>query len=174
MKILRLYIKLIDGLNEYIGICVSWLTTLMVLVVFYDTVMRYAFKKGNVAIQELEWHIFAVVFLIGAAYALKNGAHVRVDIIYTRLSARIRAWIDFLGSIFFLIPFAVIVIYSTQDFIANSWEVREMSPDPGGLPARYILKAMIPTGFVLLILQATSEMFKNFLVAIGIDEGGAE
>ena len=107
MKILRLYIKLIDGLNEYIGICVSWLTTLMVLVVFYDTVMRYAFKKGNVAIQELEWHIFAVVFLIGAAYALKHGAHVRVDIIYTRLSARTKAWIDFLGSIFFLIPFAI-------------------------------------------------------------------
>ena len=70
MKILRLYIKLVDGLNEYIGKFVSWLTTLMVLVVFYDTVMRYAFKKGNVAIQELEWHIFAVVFLIGAAYAL--------------------------------------------------------------------------------------------------------
>ena len=174
MKILRLYIKLIDGLNEYIGIIVSWLTTLMVLVVFYDTVMRYAFKKGNVAIQELEWHLFAVVFLIGAAYALKHGAHVRVDIIFTRLSARTKAWIDFIGSIFFLIPFAVIVIYSTQNFIANSWEVREMSPDPGGLPARYVLQAMIPAGFILLVLQATSEMFKNFLVAVGIDEGGPE
>jgi len=174
MKILRLYIKLIDGLNEYIGIFVSWLTTLMILVVFYDTVMRYAFKKGNVAIQELEWHLFAVVFLIGAAYALKNGAHVRVDIIYTRLSVRTKAWINFLGSIFFLIPFALIVIYSTQNFIANSWAVREMSPDPGGLPGRYILKAMIPIGFVLLILQGTSEMFQNFLVAVGIDEGGPE
>jgi len=174
MKILRLYIKLIDGLNEYIGIFVSWLTTLMVLVVFYDTVMRYAFKKGNVAIQELEWHLFAVVFLIGAAYALKSGAHVRVDIIYTRLNARTKAWINFLGSIFFLIPFALIVIYSTQNFIANSWAVKEMSPDPGGLPGRYILKAMIPIGFVLLILQGTSEMFKNLLVAVGIDEGGPE
>ncbi len=174
MKILRLYIKLIDGLNEYIGICVSWLTTLMGLVVFYDTVMRYGFKKGHVAIRELEWHIFAVVFLLGAAYALKHGAHVRVDIIYTRLSARARAWIDFLGSILFLIPFAIIVISSTQNFIANSWAVREMSPDPGGLPARYILKAIIPAGFVLLILQGTSEMFKNFLVAVGIDEGGSE
>lgn len=174
MKILRLYIKLVDGLNEYIGIFVSWLTTFMVLVVFYDTVMRYAFKKGNVAIQELEWHIFAVVFLIGAAYALKNGSHVRVDIIYTRLSAKTKAWIDLLGSIFFLIPFAVMVIYSTQNFIANSWAVRELSPDPGGLPGRYILKAMIPTGFALLILQGTSQIFKNILVALGIDEGGPE
>ncbi len=174
MKILQLYIKIIDGLNEYIGIFVSWLTALMVLVVFYDTVMRYAFEKGNVAIQELEWHIFAVVFLIGAAYALKNGAHVRVDIIYTRLGPKARAWIDLLGSFFFLIPFAVMVIYATQNFIANSWAVREISPDPGGLPARYALKAMIPVGFALLILQGVSEMFKNFLVVLGIDEGGPE
>ena len=174
MKILRLYIKLIDGLNEYIGVLVSWLTSLMVLVVFYDTVMRYAFKKGNVAIQELEWHIFAVVFLIGAAYALKNGAHVRVDIIYTRLSAKTKALIDFMGSIVFLIPFAVMVIYSTQNFVANSWAVKELSPDPGGLPARYILKAMIPAGFALLILQGTSQVFKNLLVVLGVDEGGSE
>jgi len=172
MKILRLYIRLIDGLNEYIGVIVSWLTTLMVLVVFYDTVMRYAFEKGNVAIQELEWHIFAVVFLIGAAYALKRGAHVRVDIIYTRLSTKTKALIDLLGTLFFLLPFAVMVIYSTQNFIANSWAVREMSPDPGGLPARYILKAMIPAGFTLLILQGVSEIFKNLLVILGIDEGG--
>ena len=172
MKILRLYIRLIDGLNEYIGVIVSWLTTLMVLVVFYDTVMRYAFEKGNVAIQELEWHIFAVVFLIGAAYALKRGAHVRVDIIYTRLSTKTKAWIDLLGALFFLLPFAVMVIYSTQNFIANSWAVREMSPDPGGLPARYALKAMIPAGFILLILQGVSEIFKNLLVILGIDEGG--
>jgi len=174
MKILRLYIKLIDGLNEYIGVLVSWLTSLMVLVVFYDTVMRYAFKKGNVAIQELEWHIFAVVFLIGAAYALKNGAHVRVDIIYTRLSAKTKALIDFMGSIVFLIPFGVMVIYSTQNFVANSWAVKELSPDPGGMPARYILKAMIPAGFALLILQGTSQAFKNLLVVLGVDEGGAE
>ncbi len=174
MKILRLYIKLIDGLNEYIGIFVSWLTTLMVLVVFYDTVMRYAFNRGNVAIQELEWHIFAVVFLIGAAYALKHGAHVRVDIIYSRLKTKTKAWIDLLGSIVFLIPFAIMVIYSTENFIENSWAVREISPDPGGLHGRYILKAMIPAGFVLLALQGTSEMFKNFLVALGIDEGGSE
>ena len=174
MKILRLYIKLIDGLNEYIGIFVSWLTTFMVLIVFYDTVMRYAFEKGNVAIQELEWHIFAVVFLVGAAYALKNGSHVRVDIIYTRLNTKTKAWIDLLGSLFFLLPFAVMVIYSTENFIANSWAVKEISPDPGGLPARYALKAMIPIGFTLLILQGISEMFKNFLVVLGLDEGGAE
>ncbi len=174
MKILKLYIKLIDGLTEYVGIFVSWLTTLMVLVVFYDTVMRYAFQKGNVGIQELEWHIFAVVFLIGAGYALKHGAHVRVDIIYTRLGTKTKAWIDLTGALFFLIPFAVMVIYSTQNFIANSWAVKEISPDPGGLPARYVLKAMIPIGFVLLILQGTSQMSKNLLIILGIEEGGAE
>ena len=146
----------------------------MVLVVFYDTVMRYAFQKGNVGIQELEWHIFAVVFLIGAGYALKHGAHVRVDIIYTRLGTKAKAWIDLTGALFFLIPFAVMVIYSTENFIVNSWAVKEMSPDPGGLPARYILKAMIPIGFTLLILQGTAQMSKNLLVILGIEEGGAK
>ena len=86
-------------LNEKIGLGVSWLTTLMVLTVVYDVVMRYGFKRGNIAVQEMEWHLFAVIFLIGAAYSLKKDAHVRVDIIYTKLRYRfnfyfnpIRSW----------------------------------------------------------------------------------
>jgi len=81
MKYLEKIVRIIDGLSDKIGYLVGWLTTIMVLVVFYDTFMRYVFQKGNVALQELEWHLFAVVFLIGAAYTLKQGGHVRVDII---------------------------------------------------------------------------------------------
>ncbi|RLB73625.1 MAG: C4-dicarboxylate ABC transporter permease [Deltaproteobacteria bacterium] len=139
----------------------------MVITVVYDVIMRYGFKKGNIAVQEMEWHIFAVVFLIGAAYALKKDAHVRVDILYTKLSAKKRAWIDLLGTFIFLIPFCILVIYSTTTFIESSWAVREVSPDPGGLPCRYILKAMIPAGFFLLILQGISQAIKNILVIAG-------
>ena len=96
--------------------------------------------------QELEWHLFAVVFLIGAAYTLKQEGHVRVDILFIHFSKKTKAWIDLFGTIVFLIPFCLIIIYSTQKFISNSWAVREISPDPGGLPARYILKSMIPLG----------------------------
>jgi len=159
--------RFIDALNEKTGLFAAWLTTFMVVTVVYDVVMRYGFKKGNIAVQEMEWHIFAVVFLIGAAYSLKKDAHVRVDILYTKLSAKKRAWIDLLGTFIFLIPFSIMVIYSTTNFIESSWAVREVSPDPGGLPGRYILKAMIPTGFVLLILQGISQAIKNLLVITG-------
>jgi len=159
--------QFIDALNEKTGLFAAWLTTFMVITVVYDVIMRYGFKKGNIAVQEMEWHIFAVVFLIGAAYALKKDAHVRVDILYTKLSAKKRAWIDLLGTFIFLIPFCILVIYSTTTFIESSWAVREVSPDPGGLPCRYILKAMIPAGFFLLILQGISQAIKNILVIAG-------
>ena len=164
MQYLERIVRIIDGLSDKIGYLVGWLTTIMVLVVFYDTFMRYVFQKGNVALQELEWHLFAVVFLIGAAYTLKQGGHVRVDIIYLKLSDKAKAWIDLLGIFVFLIPFSIMVILSTKGFIINSWDVREISPDPGGLPARYILKAMIPLGFSLLIVQGFSEACKSFMV----------
>lgn len=172
MHFLEKFVSAVDGLSDKIGHLIGWMTTLMVLVVFYDTVMRYVFNKGNVALQELEWHLFAIVFLIGAAYTLKDGGHVRVDILYVNLSKKTKAWIDFLGVFVFLIPFSVAVILATKGFILNSWAIREVSPDPGGLPARYILKSMIPLGFSLLIAQGLSEAAKNFLIIIGYDREG--
>jgi len=174
MLILDRLARIIDNLSDKIGHLVGWVTTGMVLVVFYDTVMRYAFNKGNVALQELEWHLFAVVFLIGAAYTLKEGGHVRVDIIFMNLSKKTKAWIDFLGIFIFLIPFCIMVILATKGFIMNSWAVREVSPDPGGLGARYILKAMIPLGFSLLIIQGLSEAFKNLMIIVGYERQGGD
>ena len=172
MQILERFVNFVDSLSDKIGYLVGWMTTLMVLIVFYDTVMRYAFNKGNVALQELEWHLFAIVFLLGAAYTLKEKGHVRVDILYVNLSKKTKAWIDFLGMFIFLIPFSVMVILSTKGFIMNSWAIREISPDPGGLPARYILKTMIPLGFSLLIVQGLSEAAKNFMVIMGYKRQG--
>jgi TRAP-type mannitol/chloroaromatic compound transport system permease small subunit len=172
MQMLEKFVNFVDGLSDKIGHLVGWMTTLMVLTVFYDTVMRYAFNKGNVALQELEWHLFAIVFLLGAAYTLKANGHVRVDILYVRLSKKTKAWIDFIGVFIFLIPFSVMVILSTKGFIMNSWAIREISPDPGGLPARYILKTMIPLGFSLLIVQGLSEAAKNFMIIMGYKRQG--
>jgi TRAP-type mannitol/chloroaromatic compound transport system permease small subunit len=174
MEILRKISQLIDEFSDKVGWFVGWLTTLMVLIVFYDTVMRYAWNKGNVALQELEWHLFAVVFLIGAAYTLKQGGHVRVDILFIKFSEKTKAWVDFLGTLVFLIPFSIMVILSTKGFIENSWAVKEVSPDPGGLPARYILKSMIPLGFVLVIIQGFSQMIKSLFVILDREIGGGE
>jgi TRAP-type mannitol/chloroaromatic compound transport system permease small subunit len=167
MQFIEKVVDFIEKINGKIGHFVSWICTLMVLVVFYDTLMRYAFNKGSVALQELEWHLFAVVFLLGAAYTFKEGGHVRVDILYTSFSKKTKAWIDFIGTFVFLIPFAVMIILSSKIFIHNSWLVREVSSDPGGLPARYLLKTMIPLGFLLLIIQGVSEALKNFMTIVG-------
>ncbi|MFH2059911.1 MAG: TRAP transporter small permease subunit [Pseudomonadota bacterium] len=169
MRFLERFVGFVDSLSDKIGHLVGWMTTLMVLVVFFDTVMRYAFNQGNVALQELEWHLFSIVFLIGAAYTLKDDGHVRVDILYVNLSKKTKAWIDFLGVFFFLIPFSVMVILSTKGFIMNSWAVKEVSPDPGGLQAYYIIKSMIPLGFSLLIVQGLSQAAKNLMIITGYD-----
>jgi TRAP-type mannitol/chloroaromatic compound transport system permease small subunit len=167
MSFMKTFIRIVDRFNEFVGRIVSWLTTLMVLVVFYDVVLRYVFNNGNIALQELEWHLFSIIFLLGSAYTLKKNGHVRVDILYTNFKDRTKAWINLFGSLFFLLPFSIMILISTQDFVTSSWMVGEVSPNPGGLPARYILKAMIPLGFFFLILQGLAECFKNILFLKG-------
>jgi TRAP-type mannitol/chloroaromatic compound transport system permease small subunit len=167
MRSIQLLVRLLDGFNHRIGQAVSWLSGLLVLVVCYDVFTRYFLRSSSVAVQELEWHIFAVLFLLGAAYTLKEDCHVRVDVIYSLLPPRGKALIDLLGSLLFLIPFALLLIWSSQEFIGNSFIIRETSPDPGGLPCRYLLKAMIPAGFFFLLLQGISLVLRSFLALIG-------
>jgi len=166
MKAIRLIVRMIDGLNDKIGHFISWLCTLLVLVVCYDVFTRYVLNISSVAVQELEWHLFAVIFLIGAAYTLKQGGHVRVDVFYTHMSPRFKALIDLFGGLFFLIPFALLVIWTSHRFVSMSWAVREISPDPGGLPFRYLLKAMIPSAFVLVLLQGIAQTLRAFFILI--------
>lgn len=167
MTALRAVARFIDALNDRVGRGTAWLTTGMVLLTAYDTIMRYGLQRGSIALQELEWHLFGVVFLLGAGYTLKEDAHVRVDIFYNRFGARPRAWVNLIGALVALLPFCALVIWSTRNFVLNSWNIREFSPDPGGLPARYVLKAMIPLGFFLVALQGVSEAVKSLGVLTG-------
>jgi TRAP-type mannitol/chloroaromatic compound transport system permease small subunit len=163
MKFINIYINFIDKLNDKIGSITSWLTALLVLVVSYDVIVRYLVEESSVGLQEFEWHLFALIFLLSAAYTLKIDDHVRVDVFYTKFSSRKQAWINFLGSILFLIPFCIVVIIASQDFVSLSFRINETSPDAGGLPARFILKAFIPISFFLLLLQGIALVFKSFL-----------
>lgn len=167
MNALRTISRAIDQINDRVGRATAWLTTAMVLLTAYDTFMRYGFQRGNIGLQELEWHLFGAVFLLAAGYTLKEDAHVRVDIFYTRMNARSRAWINLVGTLIALLPFCALVIWSTKAFVLNSWSIREFSPDPGGLPARYILKACIPVGFAFIALQGVSEALKSLLILAG-------
>ena len=164
MNKLKKYIHLVDSMNEKIGKAISWLTLILVLVVCFDVITRYVFKSSSVGVQEFEWHLFAVIFLMGGAYTLKHEKHVRVDIIYSRLTEKKQAVINLIGAVLFLIPFCLLIINSSIDFVWNSFIIGESSPDPGGLPARFILKAVLPVSFVFILLQGFSLMFKSILI----------
>jgi len=169
MRFVRSLYRAIDRLNLWVGSVVAWATALVVAVVFVDVVMRYAFKTSFVFMQELEWHLFAFIFLMGAGYTLLKDGHVRVDIFYQRLSPKAKAWINLLGVIFFLLPGCYLVIATSWHFVVNSYKVLEGSPDPGGIPYRYLVKACIPAGFALITLQGIALGLKSLLTLFGHD-----
>ena len=169
MGALKAICRAIDVLNEWVGRGVAWVTLGLVLVIFIDVVMRYVFRTSFVFVQELEWHLFSFVFLMGAGYTLLHDAHVRVDILYQRLGPKGRAWINLLGVIIFLIPGCLLVIETSWNFVFTSFQMLEGSPDPGGIPYRWIIKSTIPAGFVLLLLQGLSLAIHSFLQLVGLE-----
>ena len=153
----------IEGFSETCGRGLSWLVLALVLLVAYDVMMRYFFLSGSIAIQELEWHLFSLMFLLGAAYTLKHDDHVRLDLVYRSrfMSDYRRAWVNLVCSLLILIPFCLLIIKSSWPFVSQAWQFAEGSPDPGGLPYRWVLKAAIPLGFVLLVVQGIGEGLKS-------------
>lgn len=149
-------IKSINQFTESVGKIVSWLSILLVLLIGVDVVLRYIFNWNSSANQEMEWHLFAALFLLGAAYTLKHDKHVRVDVFYSQFSQKNKAWINLLGTLFFLLPFSGVIFWTSLSFVSDAWMINESSPEPGGLPARFIIKSCIPAGALLLFLQGIS------------------
>jgi len=152
----------IDRFNAGFGRLISRLVLLLVLLVSYDVTMRYVFQSGSVALQELEWHLFSFIFLLGAAYTLQHDDHVRLDLFYQSrfMTEYRRAWVNLLGTTCFLLPFCILIMISAVPFVEQSYTHMEGSPDPGGLPYRWIPKSAIPLGFGLLVLQGISDAIK--------------
>ena len=168
--------RAIDRVNNGIGRWTSWLCLLMVLVTAYNTAVRYiggylGFRLSSNLYLELQWYLFSLLFLLASASALCKGEHVRVDILYSRVSARTRAWIDLLGTIILMIPFSAVTLWLSWPSIRNSWAVREISSDPGGLP-RYPIRTFILICFLLLIAQGVSEIIKKTRVLRGLRMAG--
>ena len=169
MKALQTLSRRIDTLNEWVGRGVAWVTLGLVLVVFVDVVMRYLFQTSFVFTQELEWHLFAFIFLIGAGYTLLHDGHVRVDIIYQRLGPKAQAWVNLLGVLLLLIPGCILVLITSWKFMWKAWSILEGSPDPGGIPLRFLVKGCIPAGFALLLLQGISLGIHSVLQIAGLE-----
>ncbi len=169
MNFLKAISRGIDNLNAWVGWLVAWVSLGLVLVVFTDVVMRYLFQTSFVFTQELEWHLFAFIFLIGGGYTLLRDGHVRVDIIYQRLGYKGQAWVNLIGVILLLIPGCLLIITTSLNFVYKSWSIMEVSPDPGGIPMRFLLKGCIPVGFALLLLQGISLGIHSLLQIVGLE-----
>ena len=172
------FVRIVDRLNDWIGRAVAWLVLGMVLLGAFNAVARYAgrwagFNLSSNAYLELQWYLFSLVFLLGAAHTLRRDAHVRVDVLYGRLAPRKQAWIDIVGTLVFLIPFCLFVLWLSWPMVRNSWQVLEVSSDPGGLP-RYPIKSVILVAFVLLLLQGVAEIFRRLGRLEGRVEPGEE
>lgn len=144
--------NLIHHYSKWLGKLSAILLILLLLNVFYDVIMRYLFNDVSIGMQELEWHLYASIFLLGVPYALTHNGHVRVDIIYERQSIKARAWIDIFGVLIFLLPFCLLVGYYGLNFVAESFSMNEQSGDPGGLLYRWLIKAVIPFAFFSMAL----------------------
>lgn len=160
-------ISSIQWINEYAGRAVAWITSGLVLLICYDVAMRYIFRYTKIWIVELEWHLFALIFLLSMGYTFLHDRHVRVDVFYANYSPKGKAWVNFIGGLIFLLPLCVAVLISSFDFAMRAFVWNESSADPGGLPYRWIIKGSMFVGFVLLTLQAIAGMANNLLVISG-------
>ena len=159
----------LERFAELTGALVAWLTLVMVLGTFIVVVLRYAFDLGWIAMQESITWMHAAVFMLGAAYTLRQDEHVRVDIFYRRATGRRRALVDLLGTLVFLLPMSIFLAASSWDYVATSWAIREASREAGGLPFPFvsILKSLIPATAFLLILQGLANLITTSLVLAG-------
>lgn len=165
MRLLLSFARNIDRLNDAVYAAIRWLTLAMIVVGALNALARYLTRYTGVSLSsnawfDLQWYMFSLIFLLGAAYGLNRDVHVRVDVMYSRAAPRVKAWIDIVGTLLFIVPFSVMMLVTSWPAVRNSWAVREASPDPGGL-ARYPIKTLLLVCFTLLLLQALSQVIKR-------------
>ena len=157
----------LDSLNEWLGRGLAWLLLAMMLVEFSIVVLRYAFSVNSIPMQESVMYMHAAVFMLAAAYTLKHGGHVRVDIFYRAMSPKRKALVDLLGTLLLLLPVMGFVIATSLGYVGKSWAIFEGSPDAGGIPGVFLLKTLIPAFAVLMIVQGIVEIYRNALILKG-------
>lgn len=167
-KILLQIYGFISRLNDRIGAVTAWLTTALVLLVGVDVIFRRLFHNTQTWIMELEWHLFALIFLLGAGFAFRHDKHVRVDLFYSKFSPKDKAWVNLIGGLLFLLPWCAVLMVFSWKFAADAFRIREISPDPGGLPARYLIKFSIVVGAFFLFLQGLASIAQSMLHLRGV------
>ena len=159
--------RLIDALNEAVGKLTMWLVLAAVLISAANAVMRKAFSISSNGFLEIQWYLFAAVFLLAAGYTMKRQEHVKIDVVSSRFSKTTQVWIDIVGIVCFLFPFVFTVIALSMPLVIRAWNTGEMSSNAGGL-IRWPVFALLPIGFTLLGLQGVSELIKRLAFLRGL------
>ncbi len=146
-------LQYLDRSIERLGRATAWLTLVLVVMVAGDVLFRYLWHLGSVAEQEMQWHLLAVISMISASYTFQQNEHVRVDIFYQHYGPRTKQILEIVISLLIVVPSMLFLTWMCLDFVYQSWSLGEGSSDPGGLPARYVIKAFVPLGFALVALQ---------------------
>ena len=168
METIKKAVIFCDKINEWIGsVVVTSAVFLFILVIFSNVIMRYVFNTSFVFMSELEWHVFAFIFLMGAGFTLLHDGHVRVDIFYSMMDRKKQALINLLGVLFLLIPSCYVVLSTSIPWVIVAYKVGEVSIDPGGIPARFLLKATLPIGYFLMLIQGFSLFVKSLFTLLG-------
>ena len=148
--------------SKYLGIFIAFLLIIMMINVAFDALNRYLLNSNSVALQEMEWHLFSVIILLGLSYTLSEEGHVRVDILYANFSAKKQAIINMVGVVTFVLPLSLLVAFGSLGFVKEAYIFMEQSGDPGGLPYRFIIKGLIPTAFFILIFMSAGYFARNY------------
>jgi len=164
MSLLLKIAKCINQLNDRVGQMISWLTLLLVALVITVVLSRYLLGIGSIAIQESVSYVHAIIFMLGLAFTLQRGGHVRVDIFYREFSARRKALIDMIGATLFLLPFCGLILLGSWDYVMASWSIKETSSETGGIAAVYLLKTLMVIMPVTLGLQGVAQIIESIAV----------
>lgn len=165
-KALRQLLRCIDAFTSGSGKALSWLCVAMAMITTFIVVLRYGFNTGSILAQEAVVYLHGCLFLLGAAYTLQRGGHVRVDVFYRSFSERTKAWVNSIGGLLFLLPLCAFILLGSWEYVLSSWSMREVSPEPGGIPAVFLLKSLIPLAAFTLALQGIAEVSRSLLVLI--------
>ena len=150
--------RVLDGIVRRIGEWSSWIWTILMLLIVIQVVQRYVIGLGSVQMEETQWHLYAIGFMLGLGLTEMRERHVRIDVLAEQLPLRVRLWIEIVGIVVFLLPFTVFVIWWSIPYAVESWEAGEISAAPGGLPYRYLLKGIITIAFILLAMIGVSRL----------------
>lgn len=149
---------LLDNSVIIVGKITSWLTVLLMLIIILQIFLRYGLNSGLTVLEEMQWHLYAVIFLSAMSYAMVNDAHIRLDLVHQRFSQRTKHWIDVVGILFLLLPMIVMIFYNSIPFALKSYEIMERSAAPTGLPFRFVIKSALTIGIGLLGIAALSRL----------------